>query len=1277
MALDDALWDLLDKVRLGEFFDKHNIPPIVFPIMIAAVIGLVLFLLLVPLGGEPETCGDGICQAHEDEESCPEDCTPSDVDPPQTSTTIKVYVGGGTKCQTIRVVLKDESGAIIGSPQESSNRAITFQSVTAARVKAEVSSPESNSAAVSSTTINTDSTDTIRVTLAENYCEDQQPQVGTGSIRVTIKDVSTNQNMGANVAVFDSDDTLVRGSDRYISGDGTITNIPANEYYYLTATATGYNEYYGKGENVFVSAGQTASKSISLTPTAADIPKGKLEICVTGDNDPVEHSGEIGIYGVDGDLVKVGQLSDCPLFRGEATSEGCFIFTLDAGRQYYAAIKSAPSGCARSEPIGPFLVEPNAKQTHSINIDCNLIGTVRAIVYADGEVVTANTTVELYKRNGSKFATLNISENGNHTEFIQIPSRQKFYFRVKNVPEGYLISRSSDFEVKADENKTVRIDLEVPKPPLEVIGVSARPNVLHQGQNFTVSASQVKLEGQVLTEGVTVQCRNSWSSSAITAVRQDGKWTCNMTVPENLALGKRTVSVRAQKSGAEPHEAAVDVWVVNETEMGGNITITRNIQQTQICTAQSRVRLVFNINMTNGTVIDPGDPLDQLHESSLNVSFAGGVVVSTRLSKVSDGVFRAEFFVPFDNKEYTYELFVKTIVGDTLYTGFFQYGFYAPTGCRSAGSLTCGINTSIVAPGDPFDVTAHFTLNGEPLAGQSVVVKVAGKNRHGQIMTDSRPLEWDGESGNYKQTMNALEDDSGECIYEVTCYSTVDSSINTSPRQGGDISVVDWSGSAVDPGSCPSNAYVCGSGTDAENLEMARACYKIYRGEYGGLSSQYNHAVACAERALSECSSTASPSGCHQALKFKVMAKKGNDENTTSYMYFWVEGSTEGKTTALSYTKPTIEADDPVYSLRQVYLPGMYVGTPSTSTITGENVILRINSTTGIITAQAVCRINCAGSVGDLDGDGTAHASRDREILQALVGTSSVHGSYSLLGIPTYSPWPPACADTDGDGKLTRYDYACMTNPSLCAGGCSSALSNYRYPTEICNDGYDNNCDGQTDTAIRVQNLIAGTQLNVKDLCTCTAETPCDMLWAVGGGTKPPTQFTESDIYRCVKLSYLNPNIYRWYGPDQWRCNAERASASATLMCNGKTYVCRQIEGNYQWADYINLHERFPPETLQFQGGSGINPHNCDITYGLYGSWRFVCSHDQKCQLYLNGALNNQYPNRWICFDGVAHGCGWQEQDTQNLKKAANNAIIGSWRCEDKIVPKNDAWVPA
>jgi len=175
MALNDTLWDLLDKVGLGETFDKHGIPPIAFPLIIIAIIALIAFLLLSSGGAPPYECGDGICHTLEGNETnnesyCPEDCTPPEP-PAPTSRDIKVYIDGGSTCSSFKVTLQDQSGKTIGSPRDITTRSVTFEDVEEKSVQARVSSEGSTKSAVPSAYINTESKSSIRVHMPDEFCQ--------------------------------------------------------------------------------------------------------------------------------------------------------------------------------------------------------------------------------------------------------------------------------------------------------------------------------------------------------------------------------------------------------------------------------------------------------------------------------------------------------------------------------------------------------------------------------------------------------------------------------------------------------------------------------------------------------------------------------------------------------------------------------------------------------------------------------------------------------------------------------------------------------------------------------------------------------------------------------------------------------------------------------------------------------------------------------------------------------------------------------------------------
>jgi hypothetical protein len=510
--------------------------------------------------------------------------------------------------------------------------------------------------------------------------------------------------------------------------------------------------------------------------------------------------------------------------------------------------------------------------------------------------------------------------------------------------------------------------------------------------------------------------------------------------------------------------------------------------------------------------------------------------------------------------------------------------------------------------------------------------------------------------------------------------------------------VVDDSG-GVDRGDCPTNSYDCGvPSSDSEKMARARACFKIYNlpvRDGGGLQSQYDFAVACAKNALSECAAAQQESDCHQAVKLKVEAYNGSESKTSDYLYFWLPGSSSGETTTYSSYSglPSLDSGKPAnYRLHWVHLPGYQVleNPLNPTTIQSDTVYLTFNTDTGALSFDVLCRVNC-GSLADLDGvGGSSPTQEDISIMEALVGNRApnprIAGSFDILGRPLYSTWPPLCADVDDDGVMTENDLQCLdawdtpAKATACVG-CESAIGNSYYAYEICNDGYDNNCDGQKDveTYDNILNSVIGSiPAGVENLCSCTANTPCEMIRQQSEGN--PTTYSEGDISRCLSLSDLHSGEYRWYGPNQWECNSLRAANAATLRCNGNQFTCVEEGGTYIWKEFAVNPRTFPLE----------DPPFLDCYYDWGNGWRFLGYHNQMGNW--TNETQNWKDNSFICYDGGIYSCGWEvraDQRPSQIQTAANNQVIGSWRCACETSSNNNCkvltrqerrsgnWVPA
>jgi len=1163
MSLDDALWDLLDAVHLGEFFDSHNIPPIVFPIMIVAIIGVLFFVLTLPPGAPSGCDKNGVCASpRENQTNCPEDCTPAIVTP--TTKTLKVQVIGGDNCETIKVVLKDGTSKAVLETKEGNNWFPTFQSVTAKSVLVEVSSSDSTKAAISSKPVNTDSEDTIHVTLDADYCA-APVTAQKGSIKVTVLDKVSGAQVGANLVLYDSEDTLKM--TRYISGTGNFESLDPG-YYYFTATVENYESYYGKSDMVLVEANKQTSKNLQLTPSVAPpAATGKLEVCVSGDGEPIEHSGELGVYDLEGELKMTGKLSDCPLFRGQATSAGCYIFTLPLG-QYFAGVTRAPSGCEMGEMSGPYTVTQSGRPLAIVNLTCEGggVGSIRALVYINNtnHVVTRNCTVELYNKNGSKIRTVNLSDDGNYTEYVELEDGAKVYFYAKNVPQGYDQKKSSTYEIQRDENQTAKIKLEPIPPPLPnltIEGGTMPTQVVMKNTNFTMIASAVKLAGTTTaltpSNGVSIACQNSWNAAtSVAAVYNNSKWTCRMTAPNSV--GSWIVSMKATKSGANPKTVSFTLYVVNKTEAGMLM-----IDEKSFSTPVSPVTLSFNITYVNASFAYV--PVPSLQKSNLTITYqkSGGKITETVLTG-SNGLFGASFAVPFKGV-YEYTLNVSTVINNTLYWQFKNGVFTVLTGGSTA--ITCAVSPQLVGPSDEVNVTSSFTFYGSPMGEQDLTATVYGLGDPWSV-----PLAWNSTSKTYKATI--LTNDS-ECEYIVKCAAEADSSIQKN------VTVY-----VANPNAAGANALECKltAPSGCTTIADAEDCMRYWM-ENPALSSSYvTNVITCAANGLQACSSGSSYTTCYQAVKIKVKATKGSVTNTTDYRYFKLTGDPDGYSNSMSYTIPTISGSTSgcSYTMTDLTWSG---GTSSSanSVYTMEVNPLKINTTTGVLSGTAFCSLKC-GEFGDLDGDDVL-SSTDSFIMRAVTDT------LQILGAPPYSPWPPHCLDVTQDGYVTEDDKDCVDKLST---GTYTSLAqcpdcNKTSSLEVCHDSEDNDCDGQTDReTYSSSGFYSFTQPSApEDLCSCISKTPCEMLYS-SLGTPPAETTSESNVKRCVSL---NGGSYAWKSKSDWECNSAKVGTSS-LGCGGSaSYTCQQSGTVYKWVKSGVPTETYPPNPL-----SGSPAATCTIT---------------------------------------------------------------------------------
>lgn len=211
----------------------------------------------------------------------------------------------------------------------------------------------------------------------------------------------------------------------------------------------------------------------------------------------------------------------------------------------------------------------------------------------------------------------------------------------------------------------------------------------------------------------------------------------------------------------------------------------------------------------------------------------------------------------------------------------------------------------------------------------------------------------------------------------------------------------------------------------------------------------------------------------------------------------------------------------------------------------------------------------CLGERGDFNGDNELTVN-DTGNLVMILGYIQEYGK-SPNGVSI------ECADVNDDGTITLADYMCLEG-TIDGVYKNSSECPFCTPTsefEICHDGVDNDCDGQTDRETYNNGEFYGSSDDPVDVCNCSELTPCGWIYDVDG-IEGITE--ESDTKHCVSISGLNNGEYRWYSKEESMCNPERENWILNSKCYCDEYICAKTEQMWSWKD---------PYHFGFLGGPG------------------------------------------------------------------------------------------
>jgi len=499
--LTDMSWDILDRIGLGETFDKYNIPPLVFPIAIILVILLLAWMLMAGPGGPAAECGDFACVPGEDCQSCPQDCVcPSgsacDPSDPQADDmgcvagaepggiTVVVQLGGPTVTQEVTVQLYDSNDNLIQS-QSGKKSTFQFHGIEPKVLKAVADCP-SGAKSDSRPRVISESNPMIALTLPDECfdgvirdqcqvdsecgigyeCQNQRCVIVIdvyGSVEVEVLDAATFDPLD------DATVTLLRSFDdqsekSLLTAGGLVTmNVPADRYYYVNAFADGYTAYSGRAEPFYLGSGVTKDISIeldSLVPPVAPgdpVPTGEVTVCVEDDDgDPLE-DGEVTIYDAAQDLAEIDE--------DDLGDDGCVTFTgITEGSLVRAALTDAPPGCIEVAADASDEVTISGNETETIELETICGGTAFVKVKVKdvtGASVTDDTTVTIeVEDTGDIIGPLEYDTAG-FTEEAEIPAGMDIKARaaVSSALLGYVDSESASMSYTPGEHGVIEIIL--------------------------------------------------------------------------------------------------------------------------------------------------------------------------------------------------------------------------------------------------------------------------------------------------------------------------------------------------------------------------------------------------------------------------------------------------------------------------------------------------------------------------------------------------------------------------------------------------------------------------------------------------------------------------------------------------------------------------------------------------------------------------------------------------------------------------------------------------
>jgi hypothetical protein len=1165
-SLNDKSWLLLDKLRLGDFFEDHGIPPIIFPSLVI-ILFAVLFLVLSstqPLEEFVEAfCGDGICQPDlgEDIISCPDDCQ---VEAPEMQTvTVEVI---SNVLGNMELKLYDENEALIQTRTGNTRTFVITESMSANTVRATLRNP-SNGKTMASDPVTLEAETQILIGLPTDFFDAEPPPgPAKATIRVVLKDSETESLMSAKVSLVipnGASHTLVRTQD--ISGTGSF-QADANQWYALIAEAPGYLVYDSRTSPIKLEPGQERSVNIDMGPITGQDVTPTATVCVL-DQDNSSVSGSIKISSLSGTL-----LAEQELYLG------CTEFELQAA-SVRVSTANLPDDCIGASAELSLL--GNLETT--LRVACGSAAAARIRVKVtdeNGTIMTNLATITAWDSDDTQLMgsgtglSLAMGSDG-FTEYASFLSSKRAYFIVANL-EGYATFKSPQYSVEAGQNRSVTLILEPPPEPdydFAFNGVSY-PQPLMTGQPFTLSVSKIYYGQTDITEFANLSAIIGGVGVEIAGqaceVTLDGVWKASCIAP--LEAGEYDIALTASYSGREAVE--VRQLTVMEGGAGYYFELTPHAITSNMPPIDMGMDIKFN-----------GSPLDSPTESLVEIYYTdGGVKLSQDPSlSGSNGEYSIIANSPFPGKHRA-EIYLMKVAGGMIYEQTFFIHFDSEPGSLLLTSEN-SLQPQILEPGERF--TAYVRLR----QGGAIVPDL--RNVYATFNNQRAALSWDQPSNAYRLVLTApshegifpvefelghqslgeqkayvvdtTKDKGSECninacgnIPEVRfCvkkhkeedfYSTADTirCIERGWLMGGTVSIIHCTSPGANRGDWNNNCELDRTGSTSDIAIMTDFLRKYtnpqeantykYCGDMDNDGDVDSDDLTCLTNVASglwygDANATPRPDGsCASEMKggfcFDINPGVPGDLNN--------DGKFDSEDIAIM--DKIVRATSAGVTPPQELLDAADFNQDGRIN-SADKACLQEVAGTGRISDDClkIYNFGCSTFQGDLNGDGVLDEN------DMFLMNWAIQGRVPCL----------SCADMNEDGICDEDDALClaaMINTDIygveeyCTPCIEKAMAAGRYGLEICNDGLDNDCSGLIDME--------------DPRCTCGELTPCDMVWDIDG------VYSTDDFLICRHFEWEG---WAWRTPE----DVEAACVEGYETAWSKRMTCTPLEGSTEFGEGV------------------------------------------------------------------------------------------------------------